>query len=75
MAAGSITAQANTLINPVTVMFGNAQAEVEYAGLAPGYVGLYQFNVKVPSVSGGDWPLTVSVGGQTLSQAMYTSTQ
>ena len=74
-APGVIATQSNSLTNPVTISFGDAQAEVQYAGLAPGYVGLYQFNVKVPSVSGGDWPVTVRVGGQTLTQTMYTSTQ
>jgi uncharacterized protein (TIGR03437 family) len=30
--------------------FGETKASVSYAGLAPDYVGLYQFNVVVPKV-------------------------
>jgi uncharacterized protein (TIGR03437 family) len=74
-AAGTIVTQANTLTNPVTILFGDTQAEVEYAGLAPGYVGLYQFNVKVPNVPADDWLLTIQAGGRTLAQTIYTSTQ
>ena len=34
------------------------QAQVEYAGLAPGYAGVYQVNVRVPDVSGPNATLT-----------------
>jgi uncharacterized protein (TIGR03437 family) len=33
---------------PVTVTIGGVQAHVDYQGLAPGFVGLYQVNVVVP---------------------------
>jgi PAS domain S-box-containing protein len=39
---------ANT-VNPVTVTVGGQSAQVFYSGLAPGFVGLYQVNVIVPS--------------------------
>jgi uncharacterized protein (TIGR03437 family) len=33
--------------------------------LAPGYVGLYQVNIQVPSgLSSGPQPIIISVGGQ-----------
>ncbi len=35
---------------PVSVLVGAAQAEVLYAGSAPGFVGLMQINVKLPGV-------------------------
>ncbi len=35
--------------NPVTVTIGGQNAQVLFAGLAPGYVGLYQVNVIVPA--------------------------
>jgi uncharacterized protein (TIGR03437 family) len=34
--------------NLVTVTVGGQNAQVLFAGLAPGYVGLYQVNVVVP---------------------------
>jgi uncharacterized protein (TIGR03437 family) len=46
------------------VFFGGIPATVSYAGFAPGYVGLYQFNVLVPSVAASDSvPLTFTLGG------------
>jgi len=40
---------------PVTVTVGGVNAPVEYAGLAPGFVGLYQVNARVPTtVTPGD---------------------
>jgi uncharacterized protein (TIGR03437 family) len=34
---------------PPTVMVAGMQATVEFSGLAPGFVGLYQINVKLPA--------------------------
>ena len=38
---------------------------VTFAGLAPGFVGLYQINIRVPGdrVQGDNLPVAVSVGG------------
>jgi uncharacterized protein (TIGR03437 family) len=46
------------------VEFGGVQADVLYAGLAPGFVGLYQINVRVPGVAplGLQVPLTITMG-------------
>ena len=74
--AGIIATQANTLTNPVTFLFGQTAATVLYGGLAPGFVGLYQFNLQVPSVGAGDWPVTAQAGGANTNQAVYiTATQ
>jgi len=44
-------------------------ADVQYSGLAPGYVGLWQINVKVPSdVGPGDVPVFVQYQGLFSSQ-------
>lgn len=53
-------------IVPPSVEIGNEQLTIEFAGLAPGQVGVYQINAYVPrSVpSGLDLPLTVRQGGQ-----------
>ena len=36
-------------VNPVTVTLGGVAVTPDFAGLAPGFVGLYQVNVKIPS--------------------------
>ena len=47
----------------VTAAIGSTPATVVFSGLAPGYAGLYQVNVLVPQVSGGQYPLQISVNG------------
>ena len=70
--AGTIATQQNSLQNKPNFRFGQASAEVTYYGLAPGFVGLYQFNIKVPAgVSPADMPLNVDVGGVILRQNLY----
>lgn len=45
---------------------GTAAATVSFIGLTPGYIGLVQANIVVPTGLGtGTYPLTVSIGGQT----------
>jgi uncharacterized protein (TIGR03437 family) len=56
-------AQTNT--TPV-VMIGGKQAQVQFSGLAPGFVGLYQVNAYIPSgLASGNQPITIAIGGQT----------
>jgi len=44
---------------------GPANATVSFLGLSPGYVGLLQANIMIPSsLAPGTYPLTVSIGGQ-----------
>jgi hypothetical protein len=33
-----------------------------FAGLTPGYIGLFQVNLRIPSLASGDFPLVISVG-------------
>jgi uncharacterized protein (TIGR03437 family) len=52
---------------PATVSLGGTQLFVEYAGLTPGGVGVYQINATVPFKgvpTGFDIPLVISQGGQ-----------
>ena len=65
--AGAIASGSTALANPV-LRFGNAPATVSYAGLAPGFVGLYQWNVVVPSVAAGDVKLSCSIDGLAVNQ-------
>jgi uncharacterized protein (TIGR03437 family) len=56
-------AQTKTL--PV-VTIGGKPADVSFSGLAPGFAGLYQINVTIPSgLTAGNQPITVSIGGKT----------
>ncbi len=50
-------------LSDVHVSFGGIQGEVTFAGYAPGYVGLYQVNVKIPAglATGDAVPLWIEV--------------
>ena len=72
IAVGTLETQANTLQSPFQMFFGSAGAIVQYDGLAPGYAGLYQFNVQVPAVPDNDAvPLTFTLGGVAGTQTLY----
>lgn len=53
-------------------MIGGLPAPVQFAGLAPGFVGLMQINVQVPQGLSGDQPLRVSVGGVSSNTAVIS---
>jgi uncharacterized protein (TIGR03437 family) len=57
--------------------FGQTPAlQVPYAGLAPDYAGLYQFNVVVPPVPDNNLvPLTFTLGAVPGTQTLYTAVQ
>jgi uncharacterized protein (TIGR03437 family) len=68
--------QTNALAAPFHVWFGQTEAAVSYACLAPNAVGLYQFNVVVPNVTASDAvPLTFTLGGITGTQTLYIAVQ
>jgi len=79
--AGQIVAGQNSLsATSFQILFGQTPAVLQYWGLAPDAVGLYQFNVVVPSGLGsGTVPIsfTMTVNGQTVnsSQTLYTALQ
>jgi len=74
--AGQVVQRSNALTLPFNISFGRRQASVTYAGLAPNAVGLYQFNVVVPSVPPSDAvPLTFTLGGVSGTQTLFTAVQ
>ena len=76
---GQVAPSYTTSTLPIQFNFGpTAAAAPAYDGLAPGSVGLYQFNVVVPSVPNSDLvPLTFTLGSGantvTGSQTLYTA--
>src|ERR1051326_4928284 len=74
-AAGVIDTQTTALTNKPAFLVDQTPAQVLYAGLAPGFVGLYQFNIMVPNISSGDHQLHVTVGGTTVNQTLFITTQ
>lgn len=68
-------ASSNPLLNAVTaptVTLGSTNLTVEYAGLAPGEVGVYQINAIVPggAQTGLSLPLTIAQGGGSITVPM-----
>jgi len=53
-------------VNPVQVTIGGVRATSQFAGLTPGFVGLYKVSVQMPEgvPSGDSVPLSVSVAGK-----------
>src|SRR5581483_9908195 len=73
--AGPQNATSRTTATP-TITIGGQNATVSYSGLAPGYVGLYQVNVVVPSgISTGLQQITCSIGGVSCQSGVYLPVQ
>ena len=74
--AGQIATQKNQLAQPLQVLFGQTAAQITYDGLAPSFVGLYQFDVVVPQVPDNLLtPLTFSLGGVAGTQTLYIAVE
>lgn len=52
MPAGSLVSKIAGLVTAPQITIGGIQANVSFAGLIPGFAGLYQFNVEIPSALG-----------------------
>ena len=63
--AASPSSPVATVVNAVTATIGGINAPVHFAGLAPGFVGLYQVNVQVPAglTPGSAVPLVLTQAG------------
>lgn len=72
VATGTIapTSPLAVVASPTGATIGPASAQVAFAGLTPGFVGLLQMNIVVPStLSAGDYPLTVAINGEASNSA------
>jgi uncharacterized protein (TIGR03437 family) len=63
------------LTSALNISIGGMSATVSYAGLAPTFVGLYQFNVVIPNIAASDtapvsFTLNGTAGTQTLALAV-----
>ena len=74
--AGQIVSQNNQLASQFAISLGGVPAQVTYAGLAPGFVGLYQFNVVVPALPANNLTtVTFTLGGVAGTQTLFTAVQ
>jgi uncharacterized protein (TIGR03437 family) len=72
--AGEVVQQLNTLDLPIQFSFGGTPAAHVYAGLVTTCMGLYQFNVIVPSgVAGDAVPLSFTLGGASGEQTLFVA--
>lgn len=61
---GTLATAAATLTNSYSLTLGGMPVQVSYAGLTPGFAGLYQINFTVPSgLTAGNQPLVLTVDG------------
>ncbi len=68
-----VLAQGETALNAsLHISIGGVPATIQYAGLTPESVGLYQINVVVPDIPANDkTPLTFTLDGVPGSQTLY----
>jgi len=55
-----------------SITVGGAQATVDYIGLTPGSIGLYQANFVVPQIAKGTYPVVITIAGQASNNPVMT---
>jgi uncharacterized protein (TIGR03437 family) len=55
---------------PVSAVIGGRDAPVQFQGLSPGGIGLFQVNLQVPALAAGDSALVITIGGAESNTAM-----
>jgi uncharacterized protein (TIGR03437 family) len=56
----------------VSATVGGQNTEVTFAGMAPGLVGVFQLNLRIPALTPGDYPLAIGVGTAVSNTALIT---
>lgn len=72
---GLVVSGLNQLATAYNLRLNGVQVTTTYGGLAPGFVGLYQFNFAIPDVPNGDQQLTHTLGGDTSTQSLFLTVQ
>jgi uncharacterized protein (TIGR03437 family) len=57
---------------PYSATIDGDAATVTFLGLAPGFVGLGQANITIPSLAAGNYPLVITIGGVASNSATIT---
>jgi uncharacterized protein (TIGR03437 family) len=72
VSAGQVASGQTALASNFSISIGGFAAAVQYAGLAPGLVGVYQFNVLVPAnLPAGDQLVQYTLDGVAGRQTLY----
>jgi uncharacterized protein (TIGR03437 family) len=73
--APALSSPTSNVTATVTATIDAQTAEVKFAGLAPNFVGLWQVDVIVPAgLKTGEYPLVISVGGESSNAANVSVT-
>jgi uncharacterized protein (TIGR03437 family) len=74
--AGQVSPLSSEVYSFPVISIEGVQVEETYKGLAPGSVGLYQFNIVVPAVNSSDTAaVTLNINGVPGTQTLVTSIQ
>jgi adhesin/invasin len=57
---------------PVSATIGGQDAEITFAGMVPGVVGVFQVHVRIPALAPADYPLAIEIGDAISNTALLT---
>lgn len=50
-------------MGPYSITVGGVAATIDYIGLTPASIGLYQANFNVPQIDKGTYPVVITISG------------